>query len=74
MPKPSVPSPLQQVLQLPGVQRQGHQAHHHAVICFAGMARQIVVGVVVVVDVGNRQIGFEDGGLDMAEVGRPQSF
>ena len=54
-----------QRLQLPGVQRQRHQPHHHAFVGFAGVARQgeVVVGVVAVVDVGNRQVGFEDGGF-----------
>ena len=47
------------------VQGQRDQAHHHAFVGFARMARQRqrMVGVVAVVDVGDRQIGFEDGGF-----------
>lgn len=57
---------IAQVLQLVGVQGQRHQAHHHALVGFAGVARQgqVVVGVVVVVDIGNRQIGLVDRGFD----------
>ena len=53
-------------LQLVGVERQRHQAHHHAFVGLARMARQRqrMVGVVAVVDVGNLQVGLEDGGFE----------
>jgi hypothetical protein len=53
-------------LQLPGVERQRHQPHHHAFVGFARMARQGqgMVGVVAVIDVRNREVGLEDGGFE----------
>ena len=54
------------VLQLMGLQRQRHQAHHHAFIGLAGVACQgeRMVGVVAMVDVGDLQVRLEDGGFD----------
>ncbi|MOA67521.1 hypothetical protein D3C78_1947510 [compost metagenome] len=49
-----------------GVERQRHQAGHHTFVGLAGVAGQGqgMVGVVAVVDVGNLQIGLEDGGFE----------
>ena len=57
-PKASVPSPPQHVLQLVRVERQRDQPDHHPLVGLARMARQRqrVVGVVAVVDVGDREV------------------
>jgi len=49
-----------------GVQRQRGQPHHHALVGLAGVARQRQrqVGVAAVVDVGQLQLGLEDGGFE----------
>ena len=54
------------VVELVGIERQGHEAHHHALIGLARVARQgqRVVGVVAVVDVGNGDVRLEDGGFE----------
>jgi hypothetical protein len=46
-----------------GIERQGHQPHHHAFIGFGRVTRQRerVVGVVAVVNVCDLQIDFENG-------------
>ena len=62
-------------LQRVRLQRERGQAHHHAFVGFAGMARERerVVGVVAVVDVGHGELRLEDGGLDChgPATGRP---
>src|SRR5690606_38106871 len=47
-------------------QRESRQADHHALVVFAGMPRQRerVVRVVAVLDVGDRELRLEDGGLE----------
>jgi len=54
------------VLQLVRVQRERDQPDHHPLVGFARVARQRqrMVGVVAVVDVGHRESGLEDGGLE----------
>jgi hypothetical protein len=48
------------------LQGHRHQADHHALVGLAGVAGQgqRMVGVVAVVDVGQLQVGLENGGLD----------
>ena len=51
---------------LVGVHREGDQAHHQALLGLGGVPRQrqAVVGIVVTIHVGDRQVGFVDGGAD----------
>ena len=53
-------------LQGMGVARQRDQPDHHPFVGLARMTRQrqLVIGVVAVVDVGDLQVRLEDGGLD----------
>src|SRR5256885_12797901 len=57
---------LAHVIELVCIEGQGHQAHHHAFVRLAGMARQgqRMVGVVAVVNVGDGQVRLEDGGFE----------
>jgi len=52
--------------QFVGVEREGEQSHHHALVGFRRMPRQRqrVVGVIVAIHVGDLEGGFEDGCFD----------